>query len=225
MIFDASANGAGVTSGVGIMGDQGSGVLTGAATFARSSTVATFTRTAHGLRVGDYAKPHTYTALTGSGVLGYTADSDGTTAFSNGNLRVMTVPTANTFTCTVTNTGPTAGTVRLFVTRAFRLHDVRYDEHRIQMPAETGSPYVTGNPAFSLFTKGMVCVMSMLVGTIAQMWTTDGFALGGTRDAPGIRIGGGSATPTAAWPDGSLYLKTNGTIYQRRSGVWVLLAI
>ena len=154
----------------------------------------------------------------------------GTTAFWNGNLRVMTVPDADHFTCTVTDTGPTAGTVRLVAAKVFRLHDVRLNEHRFQMPRVTGYSYSSGS-AFGWFDKQMRRLMALLVPSenTGTLWVKSGIAIGGTVSdvttaSPDVTITGGVAAPSATAPDGSIYLRTNGTLWQRRAGAWVQLA-
>jgi hypothetical protein len=213
--------------------------------FTRSGTTATITyrnstdtaNATHGLTVGDSVYFRNYTFTSGTGNLAW-----------NNNVRdgqyfplfyIKSVPTPETFTIAVANSGATAGSANIWAQQYVSLHTVTFDEHQIQMPSDRGSIYtydwtdpnnpITEYRAFTIYDRKKDVVASLAVpsANTGNWWVKQQFSSGGTIANPAIRILHGTDAPSLSAPDGSIYLRTNGaadtTLYVRAGGAWTAL--
>ena len=218
-----------------LYGDQGSGILDGVSEFTRSTTTATFltfesngtTPRNHNLQVGDQVKfryPAEVTALNG----------DGNSANVNpyGAFIVKSVPTGNSFTITVANSGGSSGSGVIVQTKkTFQFHGFSFGEHIVQLASDL--PINANRRAFTLKDKQGRDLSGLRVATAQEgdWWASKSLNMGGTIDTPASRILHGTGDPQTAAisaPNGSLYLRTNGTadttIYVRAGGSWTAIA-
>ena len=211
-----------------------SGKLPNRCNFSRSGTTATITyrnsannaNANHGLKVGDMVYFRGYTFTSGSGNLAYNNNpNDG--AFPPA-FTVKTVPTSQTLTINVADSGATAGSADLHALQYTEFHTMRFDEHRFQLPSNVGNPDLDYR-GFSVYDRKKDVVASLSVPAIDKgtWWIKDQFAGGGTVASPAFRILHGTGDPQTAAisaPNGSLYLRTDGdastTLYVRAGGEW-----
>jgi hypothetical protein len=212
-----------------------SGRLPNRANFVRSGTTATITyRNAannenanHGLKVGDLVYFRGYTFTNGTGNLAWNNNlADG--AFPPV-FNVKTIPTPQTFTINVANSGATEGSADLCSLQYTEFHTILRDEHRFQMPSTIGNANLD-HRAFSVYDrkKDLVAALSVPSVDTGTWWIKNQFAGGGTLASPAFRILHGSGIPSVSAPDGSLYLRTDGdastTLYVRAGAAWKPLA-
>jgi hypothetical protein len=211
-----------------------SGRLPNRCNFSRSGTTATITYrnsandadANHGLKVGDMVYFRGYTFTSGSGNLAYNNNpNDG--AFPPA-FTVKTVPTSQTLTINVVDSGATAGSADLHALQYTEFHTMRFDEHRFQLPSNVGNPDLDYR-GFSVYDRKKDVVASLAVPTADKgtWWIKDQFAGGGTVASPAFRILHGTGDPQTAAisaPNGSLYLRTDGdastTLYVRAGATW-----
>lgn len=212
-----------------------SGRMPNRANFSRSGGTATLTYrnaannadASHGLRVGDQVVLLNYTFTGGTGGLSYNGNTaDGTYANV---FTVKSTPTPQTLTINVANSGATSGSCNLLSVQYIEFHSIRADEHRIQLPNFIGNPSLN-HRAFSVLDRKKSVLASLLVPVEDEpvWWVKNGFAVGGTPSSVSARVFAGADAPTQTAPDGSIYLRTNGTadttIYVRAAGAWTAIA-
>lgn len=211
-----------------------SGRLPNRCNFSRSGTTATITyrnsannaNANHGLKVGDMVYFGGYTFTTGSGNLAWNNNSnDG--AFPP-TFTIKTVPTSETFTITVANSGATVGSANLHALQYAEFHTIIRDEHRFQIPNTVGNQDLDYR-GFSIYDRKKDVVASLAVPSVDKgtWWIKDQFAAGGTVASPSVRILHGADAPSISAPNGSLYLRTDGaadtTLYVRAASAWTAL--
>lgn len=211
-------------------GDQGSGFFDGVASFSRSGTTATFTTyasdgvtlTNHNLQVGDQVR-----LVYPNGVTPLTLDSNPENRGTYGSLYVKTA-SGSTFTVTVADSGGTSGSgLRLQCAKFYWLHGILNNEHIIQMPLDLGES--GAGRALTIRDKQNRHQAGLRVATANEgdWWASKSLNMGGTIDSPASRILYGADAPSASAPDGSIYLRTNGTadttLYVRAGGAWTAL--
>jgi hypothetical protein len=221
----------------GLFGDQGSGVMPNSASYTRSGTTATFTYyasdgvtpAAHGLQPGDVVFVRYPASFNNANRLN--PDTSGGNGYFSGAMIVKTVGVVNgvtaEFTTTVLNSGGTAGAdVILLACKIFYLHAIENGEHYLQMPQNTGG---TTGRALTVRDKQGRAQVGLRVPTADEgaWWVKKELMLGGTMEFPDIRVWFGAGAPSASLPDGSLYLRTDGTadttLYVRAAGAWAAL--
>jgi hypothetical protein len=210
--------------------------------FTRSGTTATIeyrnstdtAAAAHGLNVGDVVYFRNYTFTSGTGNLAWNSNIRDGAYFPS--FYIKSVPTPETFTINVANSGATAGSANIWGQHYVNLHTLTFDEHQIQMPRNVGSTYTydwtdQNNPiseyrAFTIYDRKQDVVASLAVPSVdtGNWWVKQQFSGGGTIANPAFRILHGSGAPSAAAPNGSIYLRTDGdassTVYVRAGNVW-----
>jgi hypothetical protein len=212
-------------NGGGIIGDLGT-FLIPSASFTRSSTVFTLTIPSHGLVVGDYV------ALTNtqnySPWISFVTNSAGDPAYFNGCAKVQSIVDADTLTITVVNSGPVSGTCEVRVMRYWYFHQIKNGAHVFQMPNAT-SPTADKSMVKFISRNSRTQLSGLNVPALdtGEWWAKDQFTMGGTVSAPAVRLLTGTGAPSASAPDGSLYLRTDGTadttLYVRAAGAWAAL--
>jgi len=207
----------------GIVADSGSGRPSGNATFERDGQTVTFTQANHGLQVGNQIfvaqyistdPPNTFFTATGSA-------SDGS---FTGSLFVKSV-NGNDFTCTVANSGPDEGTVKLIYGKYWDFHSFYDNRHIVQIPSDLGSPNINREVfVFKDLQNRNLSGLRVATATEGDWWASKSLNIGGTIDSPSSRILTGTGAPSAPAPNGSIYLRTDGdassTVYVRAGDQW-----
>jgi hypothetical protein len=192
--------------------------------FSRTGTTVTLTVTNHGLSVGDYVQLLNYQGL--SPFFSFTNDF-GVTNYFSGTYKVLTRPDADTLTVQVNNSGPTTGMVHVALLKYWYFHAIKRGAHLFQMPHPTVQD--PSKMMFSLLAKDQTALAGLVVPleNTGQWWAKNELIIGGTTQSPAIRVMHGTGAPSASAPNGSLYLRTDGTgdttLYVRAAGAWAAL--
>tara|TARA_R110000796_G_scaffold251769_1_gene383970 strand:- start:28658 stop:31516 length:2859 start_codon:yes stop_codon:yes gene_type:complete len=215
-------------SGAAKMLDRGSGVIDLPATYVRvaASTLVTITCAGHGLVIGDYVLPYGIVGTSGGSTIWGNAGGANELSDSWGNnyFRVQTV-VGNDFTITVLNSGTLTGSCELRAHKFSVVHDVKYSEHRFQMPNEGGNTFASGERrAFSFYSKAWTLLATFIrpAAGLMDFWLSGKLLSGGSVAAPTVTVdtAGLTSTRTVIWPEdsGDLIALPHGYTYVDDAG-------
>jgi len=190
--------------------------------FTRNNTTVTFTSNNHMLEPGDFVELRNANNV--NPWLSFGSSSSGDPSYGQGTCMVQTAD-SNTFTITVNNSGPASGIAHIGKFKVFYFHILKDGTHRIQMP---NTSTVSDAMVFQLLGHKKQEFAGLIVPSTntntAHWWVKEQLRLGGTAQNPSIQITTGSGAPTASAPDGSIYMRTDGTLsstlYVRTGGTW-----
>lgn len=195
--------------------------------FTRTGTSVEFTLADHKLQVGDHVILYNAQNVTPWFSYDQSGISVGNPSYYQGTSMVQSV-SATTFTITVNDSGPSSGTAHVGMMGLTLMHVLRNGCHKIQMPNNT---VIDDAMMFQLIGKKRQQFAGLLVNgntpDDAHWWVKNQLRLGNTAQSPSVSIQSGSGIPSVSAPNGSLFLRTDGTadttLYVRAGGTWTAL--